>query len=43
MVLVADALRTRGLRRTVYAIGGFEAGVGTGLPTTGIRRSGTAA
>jgi rhodanese-related sulfurtransferase len=41
--LVADTLRTLGLRRTVDVIGGFEAWVGTGLPTTGIRRSGTAA
>jgi len=41
--LVADTLRTLGLRRTVDVIGGFEAWVGAGLPTTGIRRSGTAA
>ena len=43
MVLVTDVLRTPGLRRTVDAIGGFEAWVGTGLLATGIRRSGTAA
>ena len=41
--LVADTLRTLGLHRAVDVIGGFEAWVALGLPTTGIRRPGTAA
>ena len=41
--LVADTLRTLGLHRAVDVIGGFEAWVALGLPTAGIRRSGTAA
>ena len=41
--LVADTLRTLGLHRAVDVVGGFEAWVALGLPTTGIRRPGTAA
>jgi rhodanese-related sulfurtransferase len=41
--LVADTLRTLGLHRAVDVIGGFEAWVALGLPTTGARRPGTAA
>ncbi|TFV86605.1 rhodanese-like domain-containing protein [Blastococcus sp. CT_GayMR16] len=41
--LVADTLRTLGLHRAVDVIGGFEAWVALGLPTTGIRRSHPAA
>jgi rhodanese-related sulfurtransferase len=41
--LVADTLRTLGLRRAVDVVGGFEAWVALGLPVAGIRRTDTAA
>ena len=41
--LVADTLRTLGHPRAADVIGGFVAWAALGLPTTGIRRSGTAA
>jgi rhodanese-related sulfurtransferase len=41
--LVADTLRTLGLRRAVDVVGGFEASAALGLPVAGIRRTDTAA
>ena len=41
--LVADTLRTLGLRRAVDVVGGFEAWAALGLPVAGIRRTDTAA
>jgi rhodanese-related sulfurtransferase len=41
--LVADTLRSLGLRRAVDVVGGFEAWVALGLPVAGVRRTGTAA
>jgi rhodanese-related sulfurtransferase len=41
--LVADTLRTLGLRRAVDVIGGFEAWAALGLPVVRIRRSDAAA
>jgi rhodanese-related sulfurtransferase len=41
--LVADTLRTLGLRRAVDVVGGFEAWAAQGLPITGVRASGAAA
>jgi rhodanese-related sulfurtransferase len=41
--LVADTLRTLGLRRAVDVIGGFEAWAALGLPIVGIRRTDAAA
>ena len=41
--LVADTLRTLGLRRAVDVIGGFEAWAALGLPVVGGRRSDAAA
>ena len=35
--LVADTLRSLGLRRTVDVVGGFEAWVARGLPVVGLR------
>jgi rhodanese-related sulfurtransferase len=41
--LVADTLRTLGLRRAVDVIGGFEAWAAAGLPVARVRRSQAAA
>jgi rhodanese-related sulfurtransferase len=41
--LVADTLRTLGLRRAVDVVGGFEAWAALGLPVAGVRRADTAA
>jgi len=41
--LVADTLRTLGLRRAVDVVGGFEAWAAQGLPITGLRASDEAA
>jgi rhodanese-related sulfurtransferase len=41
--LVADTLRTLGLRRAVDVVGGFEAWAALGLPVAGLRRTDTAA
>jgi rhodanese-related sulfurtransferase len=37
--LVADTLRTLGLRRAADVVGGFEAWAALGLPVTGVRRA----
>jgi rhodanese-related sulfurtransferase len=41
--LVADTLRTLGLRRAADVVGGFEAWAALGLPVAGVRRTDTAA
>jgi rhodanese-related sulfurtransferase len=41
--LVADTLRTLGLRHAVDVIGGFEAWAALGLPIVGVRRTDAAA
>jgi rhodanese-related sulfurtransferase len=41
--LVADTLRTLGLRRAADVVGGFEAWAALGLPVHGVRRTETAA
>ncbi len=41
--LVADTLRSLGLRRSVDVVGGFEAWVALGLPVVAVRRSPAAA
>ena len=38
--LVADTLRSLGLRRAVDVVGGFEAWAALGLPVVGVRRDG---
>jgi rhodanese-related sulfurtransferase len=41
--LVADTLRSLGLRRAVDVVGGFEAWTALGLPVAGVRRTDSAA